>query len=185
MFGTLWCCPRASPSCSRTAWTRSSCPAVLATALATAGEDCGTPCSSWQARAMWAPWRGTAGHAGGSSSPPSSTHAVEGQGGAERRSVSQPPCGAPLPTFGTQPEVGEYVFKIRWWMRFVVAVLDRDMEVAKMEDKTARRPLPLPDLVGWRCSSWRNSFEVQEAVRALSLAVTRAREIHGQNVEGL
>ena len=70
-------------------------------------------------------------------------------------------------------------------MRFVVAVFDRDMEVAKMEGETARRPPPLPDLVGRRCSSWRNSFEVQEAVRTLPLAVARAREIHGQNVEGL
>ena len=95
---------------------------------------------------------------GGGSSPPGSTHAAEGQGGAERRSVSQPPLGAPLPTFGIQPAVGEYVFKIRWWMRFAVAVLDRDMEVAKLEGRTARRPLPLPDLVGWRCSSWRNSL---------------------------
>ena len=54
-----------------------------------------------------------------------------------------------------------------------------------MEGKTARCPLPLPDLVEWRCSSWHNPFEVQEAVRTLSMAVTRAREIHGQSVEGL
>ena len=103
---------------------------------------------------------GSSPHAGGSSSALGLT-AAESQGGAERRSLSQPPLGAPLPTFGTQPPVGEYVFKIRWWMRFVVAVLDRDMEIAKLEGRTARRPLPLPDLAVWRCSSWRNSFEVQ------------------------
>ena len=107
------------------------------------------------------------------------------EGGADRRSHSQPPLGAPLPTFGAQPAVVEYVFKVRWWKKFVIAVLDHDAQLAKMEGRVARRPLPLPDLLEWRCSSWRSSFEVQEAVRTLALAVTRARQIHGDNLDAL
>ena len=52
---------------------------------------------------------------------------TESQGGAERRSLSQPPLGAPLPTFGAQPAVVVYVFKVRWWKKFVVAVLDHEV----------------------------------------------------------
>ena len=91
-----------------------------------------------------------------------------------------------MPTFGTQPAVAEYVFRVRWWKRFVLNMLEHDEQLVRMEARTSRNhPLPITELMGWHCSSWRSSFEVREAVRTMSHAISRGRVLHGDNMAAM